>query len=328
MFDVVKNGAEEDGMPAYGEVLSDKQVYELVDYILAAIEDKKSEEFNTGKNEDVVFVSEGMRLKLELVAENADSPWAITQSNDGRLFYTDKSGKLFSKKDSVIQEITGLPTVKNRGQGGMMDVILHPNFVNNQRIYLSYSKPKSDNPGYATTAVFSGVIEDNAIKNGKDIFVAAPYLKTHVHYGCRMIFDKYGFLFVAVGERGRRDDNPQNLDNDLGKILGFNDDGTVPADNPFYNTPNARISIYSYGHRNPQGLCYNPVTDKLYNNEHGPIGGDEVNLVEAGRNYGWPVITYGINYIGTKITDLTHHEATDSLLGSIYCCLWNGNRNE
>ena len=155
------------------------------------------------------------------------------------------------------------------------------------------------------------MIEDNAIKNGKDIFVAAPYLKTHVHYGCRMIFDKYGFLFVAVGERGRRDDNPQNLDNDLCKIHRFNDDGTVPADNPFYNTPNARISIYSYGHRNPQGLCYNPVTDKLYNNEHGPRGGDEVNLVEAGRNYGWPVITYGINYIGTKITDLTHHEGME-----------------
>ena len=311
MFDVVKHGAEEDGMPAYGEVISDKQVYELVDYILAAIEDKKSEEFNTGNNDDVVFLSEGMRLKLELVAENADSPWAITQSNDGRLFYTDKSGKLFTKKENVIQEITGLPSVKYKGQGGLMDVILHTDFDNNQRIYLSYSKPKPDDDDYATTAVFSGILDNNAIINSKDIFVAEPYVNTNHHFGCRMIFDNDGFLFVAIGERGRRDDYPQKLDNHLGKIHRLNDDGTVPADNPFYNTPNAKKSIYSYGHRNPQGLCYNPVTNKIYDNEHGPRGGDEVNLVEAGKNYGWPVITYGINYIGTTITDLTHQEGLE-----------------
>jgi len=208
MFDVVKNGAEGDGMPAYGEVISDQQVYELVDYILAAIEDKKSEDFNTGANEDVVFVSEGMRLKLELVAENTASPWAITQSQDGRLFYTDTSGKLFSQKDSVIQEISGLPSVKYKGQGGLMDVILHPDFESNHRMYLTYSKPKPDDDGYATTAVFSGTLDNNAITNGKDIFIAEPYLSTNHHYGSRMIFDKDGYLFVSIGERGRRDDNP------------------------------------------------------------------------------------------------------------------------
>ncbi|MDA1382804.1 MAG: PQQ-dependent sugar dehydrogenase, partial [Bacteroidetes bacterium] len=224
MFDVVKNGAEADGMPAYGEVISDQQVYELVDYILAAIEDKKSEDFNAGANEDVVFVSEGMRLKLELVAENSASPWAITQSQDGRLFYTDTSGKLFSQKDSVIQEISGLPSVKYKGQGGLMDVILHPDFENNHRIYLTYSKAKPDDDGYATTAVFSGTLENNAITNGKDIFIAEPYLSTNHHYGSRMIFDKDGYLFVSIGERGRRDDNPQYLGNDLGKIHRLNDD--------------------------------------------------------------------------------------------------------
>ena len=311
MFDVVKNGAEADGMPAYGEVISDQQVYELVDYILAAIEDKKSEDFNTGANEDVVFVSEGMRLKLELVAENSASPWAITQSQDGRLFYTDTSGKLFSQKDSVIQEISGLPSVKYKGQGGLMDVILHPDFVSNYRMYLTYSKPKPDDDGYATTAVFSGTLDNNAITNGKDIFIAEPYLSTNHHYGSRMIFDKDGYLFVSIGERGRRDDNPQYLGNDLGKIHRLNDDGSVPVDNPFYNTPDAKNSIYSYGHRNPQGLCYNPVTNKIYDNEHGPRGGDEVNLIEPGNNYGWPVITYGINYIGTSITDLTHQEGME-----------------
>ena len=311
MFDVVKNGAEADGMPAYGEVISDQQVYELVDYILAAIEDKKSEDFNTGANEDVVFVSEGMRLKLELVAENSASPWAITQSQDGRLFYTDTSGKLFSQKDSVIQEISGLPSVKYKGQGGLMDVILHPDFESNHRMYLTYSKPKPDDDGYATTAVFSGTLDNNAITNGKDIFIAEPYLSTNHHYGSRMIFDKDGYLFVSIGERGRRDDNPQYLGNDLGKIHRLNADGSVPVDNPFYNTPDAKNSIYSYGHRNPQGLCYNPATNKIYDNEHGPRGGDEVNLIEPGNNYGWPVITYGINYIGTSITDLTHQEGME-----------------
>ena len=314
VFNVVKNGAEKDGMPAYGEVLSDTQVYELADYILAAIEDKKSEDFNTGKHDDVVFVSEGMRLKLELVADNADSPWAITQSLDGTLFYTDKSGKLFTKKGNVIQEIKGLPLVKFKGQGGLMDVILHPDFDINQRIYLSYSKPKPDDHGYGTTAVFSGELKNNEIVNGKDIFVAEPYENTNIHYGSRMIFDNDGFLFVSVGERGRRDENPQNLNSHLGKIHRLNDDGTVPVDNPFYDTLDAKKSIYSYGHRNPQGLCYNPVTNKIYDNEHGPRGGDEVNLVLAGKNYGWPVITYGINYIGTKITDLTHQEGMEQPL--------------
>jgi glucose/arabinose dehydrogenase len=227
------------------------------------------------------------------------------------LFYTDTSGKLFSQKDSVIQEISGLPSVKYKGQGGLMDVILHPDFESNHRMYLTYSKPKPDDDGYATTAVFSGTLDNNAIANGKDIFIAEPYLSTNHHYGSRMIFDKDGYLFVSIGERGRRDENPQFLGNDLGKIHRLNDDGSVPVDNPFYNSSDAKNSIYSYGHRNPQGLCYNPATNKIYDNEHGPRGGDEVNLIEAGNNYGWPVITYGINYIGTEITDLTHQEGME-----------------
>lgn len=312
MFDVIKKGADKDGMPAYGEVLNDGQIYELVDYILAAIEDKKSEEFNSGENNDVVFSSEGMDLKLELVVDNIDSPWGITQSNDGTLFYTEKAGKLFSKnKAGVINEITGLPKVAFRGQGGLMDVLLHPDFDNNKRIYLTYSKQKTDDDDYSTTALFSGTLEGNEIKNGKDIFIAMPYETTSRHFGSRMIFDNDGYLFLTVGERGRRDDHPQKLDNHLGKVLRLNDDGTAPIDNPFYTTEGTKKEIYSYGHRNPQGLCYDSLNNKIYDNEHGPRGGDEINLVEAGANYGWPVITYGINYVGTKITDLTHKEGME-----------------
>ncbi|MFK7755574.1 MAG: PQQ-dependent sugar dehydrogenase [Flavobacteriales bacterium] len=311
LFSIVKNGADKDGMPAYGQVLSDSQIDDLVDYILEAIEDQKAEEFNNGENTEVVFMSEDMKLKLELVAENADSPWGITQSSDGTLFYTDKSGELFSKKGSDITEISGVPEVNFRGQGGLMDVILHPNFETNQRIYLSYSKPRLGDNNYSTTAIFSGILEGKTIKNGEDIYIAKPYVNTNHHYGSRMVFDNEGYLYVTVGERGKRDDHPQQLDNHPGKIHRLNDDGTVPLDNPFYDTPYAVKSIFSYGHRNPQGLCYNAETNKIYDNEHGPRGGDEINLIKPGNNYGWPVITYGINYVGTKITDITHKEGME-----------------
>lgn len=312
MFTVIKNGADVDGMPAYGEVLSDDKIYDLVDYILSAIEDKKSEEFIAGENDDIVFVSEGMKLKLKVVVDNIDSPWGITQSNSGDLFYTDKSGKLFRKnKSGGYDEIEGLPKVHFRGQGGLMDVLLHPDFDNNNKIYLSYSKPKPDDEDYSTTAIYMGIIVGNKLLYGKDIFVAEPYENTNRHYGSRMIFDNDGYLYVSVGERGRRDIYPQKLDNHLGKIMRLNDDGSAVESNPFYNTPNAKKEIYSYGHRNPQGLCYDAGNNKIYDNEHGPRGGDEINLVKEGANYGWPVITYGINYIGTKITDLREKEGME-----------------
>ncbi len=312
MFKIIKFGKDDIGMPGYAEALNDSEVYEVVDYILSAIENKKSREFSSGENDDITFVSEGMKLKLELISEVADSPWGITQSKNGVLFFTDKQGLLFSKKEkeSAIK-INGVPEVRFKGQGGLMDVKLHPDFENNKRIYLTYSKPHPSNNNLSTTAVYSGILNNNSIQNGKDIFIAQPYVDTYRHYGSRMIFDNDGYLFLAIGERGRRDDYPQKLDNHLGKILRLNDDGTIPADNPFYHQENAKKEIYSYGHRNPQGLCYDAENNKIYDNEHGPRGGDEINLIQAGKNYGWPVITYGINYVGTKITDLTHKEGME-----------------
>ncbi len=315
IFKVVKEGADLDGMPAYAEALSDSQIAEVVDYILAVIEDKKSADFASGQDDDIVFVSEGMKLKLELVADNINSPWGMTQSNDGRLFYTDKSGKLFSKSDGADPvEIQGLPKVVYRGQGGLMDVILHPDFDRNNRIYLSYSKRKEDDEDLSTTAIYAAILQGDQLKQGSDIFVAEPFEETFRHYGSRMIIDKDGYLFLTVGDRGRRDEYPQKLDNHLGKVLRLNDDGSAPEDNPFFNTPNAKKEIYSLGHRNPQGLCYDAANHRVYDNEHGPRGGDEINLVEKGANYGWPVITYGINYTGTKITDLREKEGMEQPL--------------
>ncbi len=312
MFKVIKFGADKDGMPAYQEALSNQEIYDIVDYILAAVENKKSEEFSSGENNDVVFHSEGMKLKLELITEEAESPWGITQSSDGILFFTDKQGILFAKKgNEPAVKIKGLPEVKFRGQGGLMDVKLHPDFDGNKKIYLTYSKPHPSNEDLSTTVLFSGEIENDQIKNGKDIFIAQPYENTSRHFGSRIIFDNDGYLFLSVGERGRRDEYPQKLDNHLGKIIRLNDDGTAPEDNPFYDQPNAKNEVFSYGHRNPQGLCYDPINNIIYDNEHGPRGGDEINKVEAAKNYGWPVITYGINYVGTKITDLTHKEGME-----------------
>ena len=155
-------------------------------------------------------------------------------------------------------------------------------------------------------------LEGNVLKNGKDIFVALPWKTTPIHFGSRIEFDKEGKLFLTVGDRFQHTDTlPQKLDNDLGKIHRMNDDGTAPADNPFVNTPGARATIWTYGHRNPQSLSIHPETGALWENEHGPRGGDELNLIEKGKNYGWPVISYGINYNGKIMTPFTSKEGME-----------------
>jgi glucose/arabinose dehydrogenase len=150
-----------------------------------------------------------------------------------------------------------------------------------------------------------GQLKGNQLINSKDIFVAEPYSTTRHHYGSRMDFGKDGLLYFSVGERGNEKENPQSLNNALGKIHRINKDGEIPKDNPFYNQKDAQQSIYSYGHRNPQGLAFNPFTNELWSHEHGPRGGDEINIHKKGANYGWPVVSYGINYNGKIITNLT-----------------------
>lgn len=307
LIKTVKHGREDVGMPAFGENLSDKEITALADYILDGI---KNVDKYTASSKPVsdVFKTEEMTIKLETVAEGLEIPWGMAFLPAGEMLVTDRNGKFYRvKADKSLQEIKGAPEVLAKGQGGLLDVALDPNFATNKLVYLSYSKSKNvDGAVLSTTAIMRAKLEGNTLSEQKDLFIAEPYSKAQVHYGSRMQFGKDGYLYFSVGERGNEKENPQEIKgNDLGKVHRIKSDGTIPTDNPFVKTPGARPSIYAYGHRNPQGMTIHPVTGKIWTNEHGPRGGDEINIEESGRNYGWPVITYGINYNGKPISNLT-----------------------
>lgn len=307
LFKTVKLGRTDVGMPAFGGSLTDNEINALADYILNGI---KNVNKYTAKEEPVsdVFKTEEMTIKLETVAEGLDVPWGMAFLPGGDMLVTDRNGKFYRvKPDKSLQVISGAPEVLARGQGGLMDVTLDPAFATNKLIYLSYSKFKNVGGSIlATTAIMRAKLEGNVLTEQKDIFVAEPYSKTQHHYGSRMQFGKDGYLYFSVGERGNEKENPQVIKgNDLGKVHRIKSDGSIPADNPFVKTPGAEASIYAYGHRNPQGMTIHPSTGKIWTNEHGPRGGDEINIEEPGKNYGWPVITYGINYNGTPVSNLT-----------------------
>lgn len=240
----------------------------------------------------------------ELVVSGLQNPWGFDFLPDNSILVTEKAGKLFHFKNGKKTEINGLPEVKVQGQGGLLDVTIHPKFSQNNFIYLSFASPEGDGRG-ANTAIVRATLEGNSLKNVKVLYKASPNTGKGQHFGSRIIFDKEGYLYFSVGDRGNRDENPQDITRDCGKIYRLHDDGSIPKDNPFVNQANAKKAIWSYGHRNPQGLTINPFTNEIWEHEHGPRGGDELNIIEKGKNYGWPVITYGINYSGTSITDET-----------------------
>ncbi len=305
IFKGIKYGYPTTGMPAFDVTFTDKEVYNLTDYLLneiAVISKKPKEEIKSNG----IFQTDLLTIKIDTIASVPDVPWCIAFLPAGELLVTERNGSLYRvTAERQVQKINGVPAVKAEGQGGLFDVLLHPDFSTNQIIYLSYSKPETNNSDRSTTAIMQARLVGNDLKDQHDIFVAKPYSNTQHHYGGRMLFDKKGYLFFSVGERGNEKQNPQSLANDLGKIHRIKDDGSIPADNPFVSNKNAKPSIYCYGNRNPQGLAMHPMTGAIWENEHGPMGGDEINLIEPGKNYGWPVITYGINYNGTPITDKT-----------------------
>ena len=243
---------------------------------------------------------------VEKIAGNLGRPWAVIPLPGERLLLTDKSGfmQVFNSDGMLIKKITGFPSVDDNGQGGLLDVALDPAFTQNNTIYWSYSEKQGSGN---LTAVAKGQlsVEESTIKNPVVIFRATPNLNSNLHYGSRLLFDKDGYLFVSVGERsileGRK--QAQWLNSGLGKIFKITKDGKAAPGNPFINEPNSMPEIYSYGHRNPQGLDIHPVTGELWEAEFGPRGGDELNLIKPGKNYGWPVITYGIEYDGNKVGD-------------------------
>lgn len=245
------------------------------------------------------------RFNVVTVVEGLEHPWGLAFLPDGGMLVTERPGRLRVVRNGRLepQPVGGVPQVWARGQGGLLDVVLHPDFATNRFVYLSYSKPGADNS--ATTAVIRGRLEGNTLTNVEELFEADAYRTRGQHFGSRIVFDGNGYMFVTVGDRG---DNPhsddhdaQNLSNHAGKTMRLHDDGRVPQDNPFVGRAGAKPEIFTYGNRNQQALARHPQTGELWATEHGARGGDELNVLRAGLNYGWPIITHGVNYSGRSI---------------------------
>ncbi len=312
----IKNGFPDGQMPAYGKTLKDKEILDLANYIIVAMESQKKQVIEAAAPRENKFMADGVKYHLDTIATDLENPWGIAFLPGGDMLFTERSGKLWrlnAKKQKT--EISGVPATLVESQGGLLDVALHPRFAENQFVYLTYSKFKdSADVKLSTTAVFRAKLVGNALVDGADILVALPYTTTRYHYGSRMAFDKNGYLFVSVGERGQQDEMPQFLNKGCGKIHRIYDDGRIPTDNPFTNAPSAVGSIWSYGHRNPQGLTVHPVTGEIWETEHGPRGGDELNWIQKGKNYGWPLVSYGTHYDGRSFTESNKKDGVENPL--------------
>ncbi len=233
-------------------------------------------------------------LKTEVIASNLGVPWGMAIMPNNKLLITQRHGKLslLDLNTNKLQTISGVPAVHAQGQGGLFDVALSPDFQTSAWIYFSYAK---DIKGEAATTLARAKLQNNTLVNWHDLLITQSRTSTNYHFGGRIAFDNDGHVFLSIGDRGVRA-NAQDLHNHAGKILRLNLDGSSPQDNPFVHTKNALAEIWSYGHRNPQGLFFNRHTGILWESEHGPRGGDEINLIQAGKNYGWPVISYGKEY--------------------------------
>jgi glucose/arabinose dehydrogenase len=255
-----------------------------------------------------VITSEKANFKVELLTDQLENPWGMVQLPDGSFLVTERPGRLRVIRDGelVAEPITGIPNVFAAGQGGLLDIQLHPGFKGNGWIYLAFSDPRGKG---TMTKIVRGRVKAGAWVDEETIFEAAAdqYTAAAHHFGCRMQFDENGYLFFAIGDRGdvtTPENNAQKLTNAKGKIHRLHDDGRIPKDNPFVGEPGAEKSIWTYGNRNPQGLRFDR-DGTLWAVEHGPRGGDELNVLRKGENYGWPVVTFGINYNGKPISDLT-----------------------
>ena len=308
----ITNGYLDLGMPAWKGVVKPQDINLLADEITKYI-GKVAEYKVTSKPTSNIFKSESMTVSLDTIATGFESPWGFAQLPDGNFLITDRVGVLYlvdNKQHKTI--IKNAPKVLAEGQGGLLDIELHPKYAENGWIYISYSKFKEENGiKLTTTAIIRGKIKNKELTEIQEIFEASPYTKTKHHFGSRIKFDQKGYLYFTVGERGMEKVFPQSTENDNGKVHRLNDDGSIPKDNPFVGKGTSKESIYSYGHRNPQGLALNPQTGEIWENEHGPRGGDEINLIKKGANYGWPVISYGINYDGKPITNISKKEGME-----------------
>jgi len=263
---------------------------------------------------EAVIASQEHAFRVVTVTRGLEYPWGLAFLPDGRLLVTERPGRLrLVAADGRLdpQPVTGLPDIAAHGQGGLLDVALHPQFSDNGLVYLSYAARGAGGVG---TEVARGRLVDHRLENLEILFRQQPKSSTGRHFGSRLVFDRAGHLYITLGDRGEMQ-RAQKMDDLAGKIVRLNADGQIPPDNPFVKQANARPEIYSLGNRNVQGAVLHPRTGELWTHEHGPQGGDEVNVIRAGRNYGWPVITYGVEYgIGTKIGEGTRKEGMEQPL--------------
>lgn len=252
--------------------------------------------------------TEKVKISVETVASGLEHPWAIAFLPDGNFLVTERPGRLriVTPKGEVKKPVSGVPEVDARNQGGLLDVALDPDFEENRLVYLTYAEKGEG--GTNGTAVARGHLTESMSPQLRDvevIFRQTPKKDSTLHFGSRLVFDNEGHLFVALGERSRvgMREESQDLDSHLGKVVRIWPDGTVPEDNPFAGEKGALPEIWSYGHRNQQGAALHPETGRLWTNEHGPRGGDEINIPQAGKNYGWPIVSYGTEYSGAPVGD-------------------------
>jgi len=266
------------------------------------------------------ITTEGPEITVATVADGLSHPWALAFLPDGSMLVTERPGRMrhVTQDGKISDPLSGLPEVDNRRQGGLLDVAIDPDFADSRLVYWSYAEPGDD--GTTSTAVARGRLSDDmtGFSDVEVIFSQKPKVASTAHYGSRLVFDGEGHLYVTLGERSARAfrGQAQDLDSHLGKIVRLNPDGSVPDDNPFVGQEGALPEIWSYGHRNVQAAALNPESGKVWSIEHGPRGGDELNIPEPGKNYGWPVVSYGVNYDGSPVG--SGEQQAEGMVGPVY----------
>jgi glucose/arabinose dehydrogenase len=247
--------------------------------------------------------------QTESIVEDLDIPWAMAWLPNGDMLVTERRGEILRiREGKIVARLTGVPEVRAKSQGGLLDLVLDPEFASNRLIYLSYADGASGSG--SNTAIARARLDGNALKDLKVLYKATPNTGSGHHFGSRIAFDQSGHLYFSVGDRGDRNTNPQSMNRDGGKVYRIHLDGSIPNDNPFIG--DGLPAMYTLGHRNIQGMTTHPETGAIWTHEHGPRGGDEVNLIESGANYGWPILSYGVNYSGTSFAEGTEREGFES----------------
>jgi len=264
--------------------------------------------------DDSVEKTKKETFRVETFIDGFDIPWGMVFLPNQNLIVSDRNGSLWlvDYKEKSKNKISGVPNVRYKGQGGLLDVEIHPDFINNNYIYIGFTDYLNSKKNRTFTSIIRARLKNISLTDQKIIYKADDtfYDNSTIHYGTRIVFDDKGFLYFSIGDRGKRN-QAQLLEYPNGKIHRLNADGSIPSDNPFFENNNAIKSIWTYGNRNPQGLAIYPSSSILFETEHGPRGGDELNILSSGKNYGWPEITYGKNYSGTTITKYTHKEGME-----------------